>query len=371
MNNLIARALQARDVERPNYGAVVGNKNAVTHCRYNTLRLAFSEEKTSRVGRSVPTPPDRNRVPLSPLIPDFDRRIWLIAGKGGVGRSTTALAVAQLFAARGERTLLLEAGLGAPGPSAFQALLGVAPGCHPQAVTGTLSCARREPRKGQELFLREVVPVGPLVRAAMHSRSLARLLDAAPALDELGVMQHFLTLVEMRSGEGFSYDRVVLDLPATGHAMALADLPNTVLRLAPRGPIADRLRRGQALLHDAATTGALVVTIPEPLALREATDLATALRRALVPVAGFLVNRSPCVPPILGVAESLAAVFGSAEVLGKRTLLEQVVADERVAKLIAMASPVPVMRAPEALHGGLDAVAAVREAMALCFEERA
>ena len=39
----------------------------------------------------------------------FDRRLILVVGKGGVGRSTVAAAIASLCAARGKRTLLYEA----------------------------------------------------------------------------------------------------------------------------------------------------------------------------------------------------------------------------------------------------------------------
>ncbi len=271
----------------------------------------------------------------------------LVAGKGGVGRSTVALALARTLAARGHETILLEATVGSPGPSAFAAHLPRPAGPEAQRMDEHLSYARLEPRHGQELFLREVLPIGSLVHAALNSKALARMLDAGPSLDELGVMHQFLTIAEQRSGRGLAYDRIVLDLPATGHALALADLPNTILRIAPRGPIADRLRRGQALLHDEHACGAVIVTIPEPLALREATDLAAGLRVAQVPVAAFLVNRANERPLPAGTREALRAVFGDRNIEGRRTLETRALAEERTRVLEREVAPIPVLRSPE------------------------
>jgi arsenite/tail-anchored protein-transporting ATPase len=278
-----------------------------------------------------------------------ERRVLLVAGKGGVGRSTVALALARSLAAQGHETLLLEAAIGRPGPSAFAARLERPAGPDAQRMGERLSYARLEPRFGQELFLREVIPVGPLVHAAVHSKALARLLDAGPSLDELGVMHHFLTLAEERRGSVLRYARIVLDLPATGHALALADLPNTILRIAPHGPIADRLRRGQALLHDPHASGAVVVTIPEPLALREATELAAGLRTSQVPIAAFLVNRAPASAVPAGTLDALRAAFGERSVAGRRTLEARALAEARVGALTREVAPVPVFRSPEVI----------------------
>ena len=292
------------------------------------------------------------------------RRVLLVAGKGGVGRSTTALALARTLAAAGHETLLLEATVGTPGPSAFAAHLASPAGPATQRIAPRLSYARLEPRMGQELFLREIVPVPALVHAALHSRALARLLDAGPALDELGVMHHFLTLAEEQRDGALVFDRIVLDLPATGHAIALAELPNTILRIAPHGPIADRLRRGQALLHDPVRTGTVIVTIPEPLALREAVDLAAGLTHAQVPIAAFLVNRAPSHASPPGAHAELDAVFGDEAVLGRRTLEEQLTAVQRIDELRRDVAPVPVWLAEEGSDDGSSALDAVVRSLA-------
>jgi anion-transporting ArsA/GET3 family ATPase len=294
--------------------------------------------------------------------PWSERRVTLVAGKGGVGRSTAAWALAERFAAAGHATLLLEAVVGAPGPSAFADRLGRAPSPEPVAVGPRLAHARLEPRYGQERFLREIVPLGPLVHAALHSRALARMLDAGPSMDELGVLHHFLVLAEELAGGQPRFARVVVDLPATGHAIALAELPNSILRIAPRGPIADRLRRGQALLHDASTSGALIVTIPEPLALQEALDLAAGLRKAQVPIGAFLLNRAPADEPPAGSVEALRATFADEAVLGRRTLEARALAGARAVDLAQRVAPVPVLRAHEVLGGSRAAADALGRA---------
>jgi anion-transporting ArsA/GET3 family ATPase len=196
------------------------------------------------------------------------------------------------------------------------------------------------------------------------------MLDAGPALDELGVMHHFLTLAEERRGADVRFARIVLDLPATGHALALADLPNTILRIAPRGPIADRLRRGQALLHDPSTSGAVVVTIAEPLALREAHDLAEGLRTTRVPVTGFVVNRAARHLPPQGALEALRTAFGDRTVEGRQTLETRVLSEDRVRALAREVAPLPVVRVPEIEGDAHEVLRGVDEALARALEVR-
>ena len=82
------------------------------------------------------------------------------------------------------------------------------------------------------------------------------------------------TLVRAKRRDGSDeHELIIVDLPATGHALALAQIPASLLRVIPTGPIANAVREGLDLLTDPARTGAIVVTLPETLPVSEALEL--------------------------------------------------------------------------------------------------
>src|SRR5262249_40214690 len=103
---------------------------------------------------------------------------------------------------------------------------------------------------------------------------------------------------EQKKGDptAFEHETIIVDLPATGHALALAQIPSSLLRVIPTGPIATAVREGLSLLTDPARTGAVVVTLPETLPVSEALELAAGIAHHRIPLARIFVNRVPFNP---------------------------------------------------------------------------
>ena len=85
----------------------------------------------------------------------------------------------------------------------------------------------------------------------------------------------------------------IVDMPATGHTLALTSLPAIILNLLPVGPMARAMRVGQSYLNDPANGAAWVVTLPEQLPVSEALELLDGLRSTEMPAGGVILTRMP------------------------------------------------------------------------------
>lgn len=292
------------------------------------------------------------------------KRVLLVTGKGGVGRSTIAAALALLGSRLGRRTTLLEIGTPDGGPSNLARLFGRSRfSSHLQTLAPDLRGGLLWSRDGHRDFLRSVLPVPPLVAAAMRSTALNRLLDAAPSFNEMGVFYRLLSLArETHPGGGPEHDLLVVDMPATGHTLALTELPEILLGLLPTGPIADAMREGQEMLYDAEQAGAVIVTLPETLPVTESLELMEGLRRTKVPLQAVVVNRF--VHDTFDDDEriALASFLAEHEVLGANRYRALRKAEHEVSRLERAGCPIHF--APELPLHGQPLVAALADALA-------
>jgi anion-transporting ArsA/GET3 family ATPase len=223
-------------------------------------------------------------------------RMLIVTGKGGVGKTTVAAALARLAASRGRKVLAAEIGAveGAAGPL-HAALLGKDTGARvePSAVAPNLDVALLTPESGHRAFLREVLPLGALADRALKTAPVSRFLAAAPAFSELGILYRGLTLLEEQRRGRARWDLVVVDAPATGHALAFTTLPGVMLRIVPGGPLGRAMREGLELLTDPARTKAVVTTLPETLPVSETFELIAGLQKSRVNVGGVIANQVP------------------------------------------------------------------------------
>lgn len=247
----------------------------------------------------------------------------LVTGKGGVGKTTVAASLARFAAAQGKRVLCAEM-VGDPGAtSALADALGVEHlDIEPVTVAPNLKAVLLAPHLGHTRFLRDVLPMKLLADAAMRSAAIRRFLAAAPTFPEMGVLYRLLDLVRMKRRDGSDeHEMIIVDLPATGHALALAQIPASLLRVIPTGPIAAAVKEGLDLLMDRERTGALVVTLPETLPVSEALELIKGIQLHDIPLAQVFVNRVPFDPFTDQEREAVRAMLaGRGPTLGERTM---------------------------------------------------
>jgi anion-transporting ArsA/GET3 family ATPase len=280
----------------------------------------------------------------------------LITGKGGVGRSSVTTALAHLAQRRGVRALICEIG---DDPEDYSPLarhfgrdrLPISPEELSPGIRGVVLLART----GQELFLRKVLHSATLSRAALGSDVLRRLLSAGPSFREMGVFFQLLSYLEEKApDEQPEYPLILVDMPATGHTLSLTSLPDLLLRLIPRGPIADALRAGQGYLNDPEQAAAWVVTLPETLPVSEGLELVEGLERTKMPVGGVILNRLPADPYTRGERAALAPLLAGNDVLGTESFRKPLLAARETARLRASTNA-RIYPLPEVPHRGLIA----------------
>ena len=286
------------------------------------------------------------------------KRVVFVAGKGGVGRTTFAATLALAAARSGKRVLVAE--ITEPTVQTYSPLArifgqklfkdrahSIAPG-----IDGVML----EPRRGMEIFLRNVFKSRSLVALALRSKALRRFVQAAPSLHELGVFQHLLQLVGRVDEEGKPfYDFTVLDMPATGHALALTGLPGIILRLIPGGPIADALHSGQAIFNNPELTAGVIVALPETLPVSEALELLEGMLRTHVPVSTVVVNRLPAVHFSAEELAALRELPSGDDVMGMRGVEKICQAKACIQRLHDM-TDLPIRTLKETMETGWDLV---------------
>ncbi|MEM1023850.1 MAG: ArsA family ATPase [Myxococcota bacterium] len=225
--------------------------------------------------------------------PLWDRKLVMVTGKGGVGKTTITAALVRRAAEAGRRVLAAEVSNDASTGSPLMQRLGRSElrGTEPVSLGLNIDGVRLVPSAGHRQFLQAALRVRVLVDAAMRSAALKRFLMAAPAFPEVGTL---FQLVELLRRD--TYDHVIIDLPATGHALGLASLPRTVLKVVPGGLIGNAIREGLDTMTDPQRSHAVLASLPEAMPVSETVELHRGLEKLGIRVGGLILNRLPLDP---------------------------------------------------------------------------
>jgi anion-transporting ArsA/GET3 family ATPase len=210
----------------------------------------------------------------------LDKQLLIVTGKGGAGKTTVATAAALLAVREGRRTIVVEVGANAWIP----ALFGVSerePGIEIELAEG-LSSIAIDPDRALLEWLQELGGRVP-GRVLAGSGTFQYFAAAAPGAKELVTMIKIweLTLGKRWRRRDAVYDLVVLDAPATGHALAMLTSPRTFGAIARVGAVAAQARRVQELLADADRSSYVAVAAPTELGVDETLELAQRLEEDL------------------------------------------------------------------------------------------
>lgn len=206
------------------------------------------------------------------------RRLLLVTGKGGVGKSAIAAALARLLEGRGRDVFLLEAD---PRESLF-GLLGVEPsGGEVVRVSPRLRLQGVPLDRVVDGLVREMLPIEWVSKRVLASPIYRQFNGGLPGLRESCLLGHALNLLEhptLALGRGGrAPEVVVLDAPASGHVVSLLDAPRLLCEVIEHGPVGILVGRLSRFLADAEASGTVVVTTGEEMPVQETIELVEAL----------------------------------------------------------------------------------------------
>jgi anion-transporting ArsA/GET3 family ATPase len=217
-----------------------------------------------------------------------DRRVTFILGKGGVGKTTLAAALALARANGGARTLLIETDGRAP----LAAALGAARSYSPVEAGPNLFTMLLDGGHALEEYLAMVVPGRVLLRAVFASRLYQFFVQAAPGLRELMVLGKIYYESGRKERRRAAWDSIIVDAPASGQALALLKMPTAARATFRQSIVGNEAANIGKWLRDRETCAIVEATTADSLAMSEALEMHAALSAVELAPAAVLFNRA-------------------------------------------------------------------------------
>ncbi len=210
-------------------------------------------------------------------IPDFlEKKLLFVTGKGGVGKSTVAIALGIRAALEGRRTIVCEV---ASSENASRIFHQAAVGFKEVELANDLWAISIDPEDAMKEYVLLQLKVKAMRDLLFRSRIFTYFAAATPGLNELVTIGKIWELAQLdrKVKHGRKYDLVIVDAPATGHGISFLQTPRTFANIARVGPVHSQAEQLEAMVTDSEQTGSIVVSLPEEMPVNETARLESEL----------------------------------------------------------------------------------------------
>jgi anion-transporting ArsA/GET3 family ATPase len=252
---------------------------------------------------------------------ELERRFLFITGKGGVGKTTVAAALACALASRGKRVLVTAV----DAKERLSTYLGVPP--LPTEITrisDNLWGVKLVPEVALREYGQMILKSRAVYNTVFDNRYVRSFFAGVPGLYEWSMLGKawFHAIEELPDGRP-RFDVVLFDAPATGHGLDMLRVPKVIVDVVPPGVLRRDAEAAWQMFRDREQSGVLVVTLPEDMPTNETIELCATLESELdLPIAGLVVN---------GVMTPLFSSQERRELLDERELDRSSAGDEAIA----------------------------------------
>lgn len=204
-----------------------------------------------------------------------------------MGKSTVSLALSVALARLGKKTLYISVS----DQTFVSSLYARNPriGYEEEKIDQNLWALAVDPQKSLHEYILRQIKFEFLYRIVFENRVMRYFLDATPGLQDLLVLGKITDMVEGKKRRAF--DRVIVDMPATGHGFNLLRIPHVVKNMIPTGPLHNRADQMDRMLHNRNLVALAVVTLPEEMPVNESLELHASLKKDLdLPLNALVVN---------------------------------------------------------------------------------
>ncbi len=219
-------------------------------------------------------------------------KIEFVTGKGGVGKSAVAAALALKYSQSDQKALLVELGH----ESFFKDYLGLPDITYsPIKFRDNLDIAIWRGEECLREYAHHLLKLETLANLFLENPVTKSFIKVAPALSELAVLGKLTSQIR-NVGPNLNYDVIIVDAPSTGHLRSLLRAPEGMAKAISVGPMHEQSKSILSAIRNPKITHFNIVTLPEELPIEESIELSKFLQEFTAHQPTIFINKYLSIP---------------------------------------------------------------------------